>query len=85
MGRSGGKLIALAKLPPQTKWEERSLIKGIRQGAFKMNLLRNLRVCAPLRETFSVSACPPMAGSSRLGIIAAPFQNQKISPRRLSG
>jgi len=33
----------------------------------EMNLLKNLRVFAPLRETFSVPACPAMAGLSGLG------------------
>jgi len=33
----------------------------------EINFLKNLRVFAPLRETFSIPACPPLEGLSGLG------------------
>jgi len=33
----------------------------------EINFLKNLRVFAPLREIFSIPACPPLEGLSGLG------------------
>ena len=51
MSRTIGKLIARCQIAA-------SEMKGIREGAFRMNLLKNLRVFVPLRETFSVPVRP---------------------------